>query len=75
MQDSKYYTVDLTKAEGRGEIRCPKCGIEISPDDETEDAYSILEAVMNKGSLEKIALQCNKCGIQILLTGLQASNQ
>jgi len=69
LQATKFFTVDLTKIRGRGEIRCPKCGIKISPDDETENAYTILETVMKGESLDKIALHCNKCRSQIYLTG------
>jgi len=69
LQEIKLYTVDLIKLKGGGEFRCPKCGIEISPDDKTEDVYTILETVMKKDYLEKIVLQCNSCGSQIHLVG------
>lgn len=67
--------IDVTKIKGRGEFRCPKCRIEISPDDRTEDAYTILEPVMKKDSLEKIILQCNRCRSQIYLTGFHVLNK
>jgi len=69
LQTIKFYTIDLTKIRGRGNLRCPKCRIEISPDDRTEVAYTILEPVMKGESLEKVILQCNSCGSQIHLTG------
>jgi hypothetical protein len=69
LQEIKFFTVDLTKIRGRGEFGCPKCGIKISPDDKTEDAYTILEPVMKGDSLEKIILQCNRCQSQLHLTG------
>ena len=69
MQEIKLYTVDLIKLKGEGEFRCPKCGIEISPNDKTEDVYTIIETVMKKDYLEKIVLQCNSCGSQIHLVG------
>jgi uncharacterized protein with PIN domain len=65
----------LTKTKGKGDIKCPECGIKISPDDETEEAYTILETVMKEGNLEKIALQCNKCQSQIHLTGFHLLNK
>jgi predicted RNA-binding Zn-ribbon protein involved in translation (DUF1610 family) len=68
-QVTKPYSVDLTNVDGGGEFRCPKCGIEISPNDKTEDVYTILETVMKKGCLEKVILQCNSCGSQIHLIG------
>jgi predicted RNA-binding Zn-ribbon protein involved in translation (DUF1610 family) len=69
LQGTKCYTIDLTKIDGDGEFRCPGCGAEMSPDDETEDVYSILEAVTEKKGLEKIILRCNRCRSQIHLTG------
>ena len=67
-------TVDLAKIRGKGDFRCPRCGVRISPDDSTEETYSILEPVMKGDSLEKILLQCNKCGSKICLTGFYGLN-
>jgi uncharacterized protein with PIN domain len=75
LQGLRFFTVDLTRIKGRGEIKCPKCGIEISPDDKTEKIYRIVEAVMKRESLDKIALQCNKCQSYIYLTGFHLLNQ
>jgi len=74
LQGIKLYTVDLTKIGGKGEFRCPKCGIKISPNDKTEDVYTVLEPVMKGDSLEKILLQCNRCGSQMSLTGFRFLN-
>jgi predicted nucleic-acid-binding Zn-ribbon protein len=65
----------LTGIRGRGEFKCPKCGIKISHEDETEDVYTILKPVMKGDSLEKIILQCNRCQSQIHLTGFQFLNK
>lgn len=67
--------IDLTKIKGKGEFRCPKCRIEISPDDETEDTYTVLEPVMNQDRLDKIVLRCNKCKSQIYMTGFHVLNK
>lgn len=75
MEQTESYTIDLTKTTERGEFGCPKCGIRISPDDKTEDAYTILEPVMKRDCLDKIILQCNKCGSQIHLTGFHILNK
>ena len=75
MQRIKCYTIDLTKLDGSGDISCPKCGSIISPDDETEDAYTIVEAIMKEGTLDEMTLQCNKCQTQICLTGFQLLNE
>jgi DNA-directed RNA polymerase subunit RPC12/RpoP len=65
----------LTKIRGKGDFRCPRCGIKISPDESTEETYTILEPVMKGDSLEKILLQCNKCGSKIHLTGFYSLDQ
>jgi predicted RNA-binding Zn-ribbon protein involved in translation (DUF1610 family) len=75
LEQTESYTIDLTKTTERGEFRCPKCGIEISPEDYTEDAYTILEMVMNGDCLEKIVLKCNNCGSRVHLTGFHILNQ
>ncbi|MGB9741069.1 MAG: hypothetical protein ACP5IM_04240 [Candidatus Bathyarchaeia archaeon] len=71
MQKTKHYIVDLTKTNRKGEFKCPKCGTEISPDDKTEKAYTIIEPIVRGESLEKIIIQCNNCKSQIHLTGFQ----
>lgn len=71
MEQIRSYTIDLTKIKGSGEFKCPRCGIEISPDDTTEDVYTILETVTKEDHLEKVILKCNRCEIQIRLIGFQ----
>jgi transcription initiation factor IIE alpha subunit len=63
------YTLDLTKMEGSGDFSCPRCGTSISPDDCTEEAYSVLEAKVNDQGLEELIIRCNKCASQLHLTG------
>ena len=75
MQKIKVYTVDLSKIEGKGVFKCPKCKIKMSPDDQTEDTYAILKTVMKDDVLEKIILQCNKCGSLIHLVGFNLLNE
>jgi DNA-directed RNA polymerase subunit RPC12/RpoP len=65
------YTVDLAKVKRKESINCPKCGTEISPDDETEETFSILEPVVKGEHLESVVLQCNRCKSRILMTGFQ----
>jgi len=65
----KIYTVDFTKVKGKGDFRCPKCGVNISPDDESEEIYRTLEPVVREDRLEKVILQCNRCRSRIHLTG------
>jgi hypothetical protein len=61
--------LDLTKIEGNGDFSCPKCGIVMSPEDETEEVYTIIEARVKGESLEEVTIQCNKCKSRIRLTG------
>jgi len=66
------YKVDLTRIEGDGVFPCPKCGVSISPDDETENVYTIMETKFKGESLEKLVIQC-KCGSEIHLVGFLSS--
>ena len=70
MKQVLVYTIDLTKLEGEGDFLCPNCGALISPDDETEDVYSILETKVRNDVLENLLIQCKNCSNKILLTGL-----
>jgi hypothetical protein len=63
------FGLDLTRISGKGEFTCPKCGATISPDDETEEVYSILEAKVKRQILKELLIQCNRCANQISLTG------
>jgi predicted RNA-binding Zn-ribbon protein involved in translation (DUF1610 family) len=63
------YTIDLTKIDGDGAFPCPKCGTMISPDDQTEETYQIVETVVKNDELSELVLACNKCGTKIRLTG------
>ena len=63
------HKVDLTKIDGNGDFSCPQCGIVISPEDSTEEKYSILEPKVKNNGLEEVVLLCNNCGSHIHLTG------
>jgi len=69
IKKSETYTVDLTKIDGDGAFPCPKCGVIISPDDETEEVYQIVETKVKGDKLAELILQCNKCGSTIRLVG------
>lgn len=64
-----FFRVDLTKIRGKGAFQCPKCGVKISPEDTSDKAYALLEPVMKNGQLERIVLECNRCGSRIWLIG------
>jgi hypothetical protein len=63
------HRLDLTKIDGEGDFSCPQCGIVISPEDSTEEKYSILEPKVNSDGLEEVEILCNSCGSHIHLTG------
>ena len=61
--------LDLTKIQGNGDFPCPNCGVTISPEDESDDVYIILEEKVRNDALEELVIQCNNCSSRIRLTG------
>jgi predicted RNA-binding Zn-ribbon protein involved in translation (DUF1610 family) len=72
MKNKIAYTIDLTRIDGDGAFPCPKCGTLISPDDETDETYHIVETKVKNDELTELILTCNKCGTTIKLTGFMA---
>ncbi len=69
----KTYTVDLANIEGEGDFPCPKCGTKISPDDETEEVYTVIDSIIGEDdAVESLTIQCKKCNSIINLEGLSA---
>jgi hypothetical protein len=68
------FAIDLSKIEGKGDFPCPNCGVVISPDDESDAVYLILETKVHGDALEELVIQCNKCGSKIRLTGFIPQN-
>ncbi|MEM2546591.1 MAG: hypothetical protein QXM37_03065 [Candidatus Bathyarchaeia archaeon] len=69
LKKSVVYTVDLAEIEGDGDFPCPKCGVIISPDDETEEIYQIVDTKLEGDNLAELVIRCNKCGSMIRLVG------
>jgi predicted RNA-binding Zn-ribbon protein involved in translation (DUF1610 family) len=67
------YTIDLAKIDGDGSFPCPKCGTIISPEDETEKVYKIVNTKVINDELVELVILCGKCGSGIKLTGFQPS--
>ncbi len=66
------YTINLASVEGDGSFQCPKCKMTISPEDESEDNYKILDTkVDDNGDLSELVISCNKCRSSIILSGFQ----
>jgi hypothetical protein len=69
MKKRETYTIDLTTIEGDGAFKCPKCGVVISPDDETEEVYTISDTKVKDDELAELTLICNQCETSIRLVG------
>ena len=67
------YKIDLASIEGDGSFECPKCGKSISPDDESEENYHILDTKVVNDELAELVISCANCGSTIKLTGFQQS--
>ena len=69
----KSFTVDLTQIKGGGEFPCPRCNSMISPDDDSEETYIILDTIMDdENNLERMVIQCKTCNSVINLEGFDA---
>jgi hypothetical protein len=68
MKRSLVHEIDLNRIEGDGAFPCPKCGAVISPADESQSIYSIVETKLKGKTLEKLIIHC-KCGSEIHLVG------
>lgn len=67
--NQQMFTVNLSTIDGDGDFPCPSCGVMISPEDESETVYTIVDTKMKGESLEELTIQCNKCGSKIRLVG------
>jgi len=65
------YTLDLTKIDGDGSFPCPKCGTVISPEDETDQVYKIVDTKVINDELVELVIMCSECRSNIKLTGFQ----
>jgi hypothetical protein len=63
------YTIDLIAIEGDGSFPCPKCGMSISPEDETETNYKIVDTKVVNDELAELVISCGKCRSVLKLTG------
>ena len=68
------YKIDLAAIEDDGSFQCPKCGKSISPDDESEENYQILDTKVVNGELAELVISCAKCKSTIKVTGFQQSS-
>jgi hypothetical protein len=71
LKKSAIYTIDLTQLDGEGTFPCPKCHTAISPDDESEEVYTIVDTKVANDQLVELVISCGTCGSRIKLTGFQ----
>lgn len=70
------FNIDLAMIEGDGEFPCPSCRTPISPDDESETTYEIIDLENgNDGNLRSLTIHCKRCGSTILVEGFEALNE
>jgi hypothetical protein len=67
------FKVDLAILDGDGSFDCPKCKAPISPDDESEENYEILDTKVVNDELAELIISCTKCRSTIKVTGFQSS--
>jgi hypothetical protein len=65
------YRINLAEIEGEGSFACPKCGTMISPDDESEDVYKIVDTKVVNDELVELVITCSTCGTTIKLIGFE----
>ena len=65
------HSIDLTKIDGDGAFPCPNCGVVISPEDETEQVYRIIDTKVRNDGLFELTIMCNSCKTEMRLTGFQ----
>ena len=70
-KDDSEYKIDLVAMDGDGSFPCPKCGMPISPEDETEENYKIIDTKVVNDELAELVIACGKCRSTIILTGFQ----
>ena len=70
------FTIDLNGIDGDGEFPCPSCMARISPEDESEATYRILDIKTREdGSLESLSIRCKQYGSTSHLEGFEALNE
>ena len=64
-------TINLAQIDGDGSFPCPKCGTIISPEDETEKVYKIVDTKIVNDELVELVIVCENCRTQVKLIGFQ----
>lgn len=69
INQTNLYKIKINTTDHDGDFLCPCCGVKISPDDDSEQVYSIVDIKVSFGSLDEVVICCNKCMSLIHLTG------
>jgi len=65
------YSINLIAIDGDGSFPCPQCGMTISPEDETEENYKVIDTTVVNNELTELIIECGKCRTTIKLVGFQ----
>jgi predicted RNA-binding Zn-ribbon protein involved in translation (DUF1610 family) len=71
LNSSSICKVDISQLDSEGSFPCPKCGTQISPDDESEEVYKILDTKVVNDELVELVVSCNTCSTVTRLIGFQ----
>ena len=73
LDKSPQFMIDLTRIDGDGSFPCPKCGSVISPEDESEVTYRIINTKVVNDQLVELVVECSSCGSSVRLTGFETA--
>jgi hypothetical protein len=65
------FKIDPSMMDKKGAFQCPECGTNISPDDYSNETYSVLDIKVKDSILNEVVLSCKKCISHIHLVGFQ----
>ncbi|MBK5133308.1 MAG: hypothetical protein KGD70_15695 [Candidatus Lokiarchaeota archaeon] len=71
MKNKVQHKIDLKQINGDGAFPCPECATMISPEDESESVYKIVNTKVSNNELVELTIKCNNCKTNMKLTGFQ----
>jgi hypothetical protein len=74
-QQTHAYKLDISQTSRNGTLLCPNCKTKISPDDHSEETYTICEVTTSGNYLDELVLYCKHCCSFIHLTGFSKTPQ
>jgi DNA-directed RNA polymerase subunit RPC12/RpoP len=69
------FEVEVKDLDQNGAFPCPKCESEISPDDDSEENYVIINTKTKGDQLISLTFECKKCRTRTLLKGFPEFEQ